>query len=73
MRKICKDKNRAKAFEEHYKYETPLTGGNKHLDCAIVRGEIHLKLHYQCYISLQFLAPQDALEVILVTYLLTQC
>ena len=51
MRKICKDTNRAKALEEHYKYETPLTGGNKHLDCAIVRGEIHLKLH-QCYVSL---------------------
>jgi len=36
MRKICKDKNRAKAFEEHYKYETPLVGGD-HLVCAIVK------------------------------------
>jgi len=37
MRDICKDKNRATAFTEHYEYETPLVGGERHLDCAIVR------------------------------------
>ena len=55
MRNICKDKHRAKAFEEHYKYETPLTGGEGPLDCAIVRGETQLKLH--CYVSPQFVHP----------------
>ena len=49
MRDICKDKNRATAFTEHYEYETPLVGGDRHLDCAIVRGEIHFKLPYQLH------------------------
>jgi len=36
MRKICKDPHRKKAFEDHYTYETPLTGGDGHLRCGIV-------------------------------------
>jgi hypothetical protein len=46
MRKICKDKNRAKAFEDHYVYETPLTGGDGHLRCAIVEDQ-HVEKHCQ--------------------------
>jgi len=38
IRNICKDKSRAKAFTEHYKYETPLLGVDRHLDCDMVKG-----------------------------------
>ena len=55
MRKICNDSNRATALEEHYENESPLVGGNKHLECNIVRGEIHFKLPYQPYLYTQIL------------------
>ena len=52
MRKICKDPHRKKAFEDHYTYETPLTGGDGHLRCDIVEGGIHFKPPSKCNVHL---------------------
>ena len=37
MRKVCEDKHRKKAFEEHYRHDSPLPNGAK-LNCSIIQG-----------------------------------
>jgi len=44
MRKVCEDKHRKKAFEEHYRHDSPLPNGAK-LNCSIIEDA---KLNQHC-------------------------
>merc|ERR1719151_520897 len=45
MRSLCKDEHRKRAFEEHYKHESPLPNGAK-LNCSLIE-DARLDIHCQ--------------------------
>merc|ERR1719458_1571161 len=45
MRNLCKDEHRKRAFEEHYKHESPLPNGAK-LNCSLIE-DARLDIHCQ--------------------------
>jgi len=64
MRNVCKKKFRKKAFEEHYRHETPLPHGAK-LNCRIIE-DVRLNKHCQLKEGMDTLYSPEAGENALV-------